>query len=129
MTVPQRLLNSVLLTLGCWLSLQALRPLPGVAQPNPAPQPPACLSGYPNGTYRGDQPVTRDEFAAGMNACIQQMTPRERLLLLQPERANLATKDDFRVLIERQQNLNQQLRELSDRVGELADPNSKPANP
>jgi hypothetical protein len=29
-----------------------------------------CLSGYPNGTFRGDNTVTRFEFAAGMDSCL-----------------------------------------------------------
>ncbi len=69
-----------------------------------------CLSGYPDGTYRGSQPVTRYEFAAGMNSCLNQV---EELI---PNRANLATKSDFDVLIKRQIELNRQVRELNQRV-------------
>lgn len=29
-----------------------------------------CLEGYPNSTYRGHQALTRSEFAAGLNACL-----------------------------------------------------------
>lgn len=29
-----------------------------------------CLSGYPDGTFRGDELVTRDEFAAALAACL-----------------------------------------------------------
>ena len=36
-----------------------------------------CIAGFPNGTYRGNQPLTRYEFAAGLNACLQQI---ERLI-------------------------------------------------
>lgn len=32
-----------------------------------------CLIGYPDGTYRGDRPLTRYEFAAGLNACLEQI--------------------------------------------------------
>ncbi|MEA5471437.1 iron uptake porin, partial [Spirulina sp. 06S082] len=32
-----------------------------------------CLKGYPNGTYRGNRALTRYEFAAGLNACLQQL--------------------------------------------------------
>ncbi|MEL6496622.1 MAG: iron uptake porin [Cyanobacteria bacterium J06623_7] len=32
-----------------------------------------CISGFPNGTYRGNQPITRYEFAAGLNSCFQQI--------------------------------------------------------
>ncbi|MBE9160157.1 S-layer homology domain-containing protein [Nodosilinea sp. LEGE 06152] len=29
-----------------------------------------CVSGYPDGTFRGEDAVTRYEFAAGMDACL-----------------------------------------------------------
>ncbi len=33
-----------------------------------------CIAGYPDGTFRGDQALSRYEFAAGLNACLQQLT-------------------------------------------------------
>jgi hypothetical protein len=36
-----------------------------------------CIAGYPDGTYRGNRAMTRYEFAAGLNACLQQI---ERLI-------------------------------------------------
>lgn len=36
-----------------------------------------CITGYPNQTYRGDQALSRYEFAAGLNACLNQI---ERLV-------------------------------------------------
>lgn len=36
-----------------------------------------CIVGFPDQTYRGNQATTRYEFAAGLNACLQQM---ERLI-------------------------------------------------
>ena len=36
-----------------------------------------CISGFPNQTYRGDRPLTRYEFAAGLNSCLNQI---ERLI-------------------------------------------------
>ena len=32
-----------------------------------------CVSGFPDGTYKGNQPITRNEFAAGLNACLEQI--------------------------------------------------------
>lgn len=32
-----------------------------------------CISGYPDGTYRGNRALTRYEFAAGLNACIERI--------------------------------------------------------
>jgi len=36
-----------------------------------------CIAGYPDGTFRGNRSLTRYEFAAGLNACLQQI---ERLV-------------------------------------------------
>lgn len=36
-----------------------------------------CIAGYPNGTFRGNKAMTRYEFAAGLNACLNQL---ERIL-------------------------------------------------
>jgi hypothetical protein len=32
-----------------------------------------CIAGYPDGTYRGNRSMTRYEFAAGLNSCLQQI--------------------------------------------------------
>ncbi len=32
-----------------------------------------CIAGYPNGTYRGNRALTRYEFAAGLNACLNRV--------------------------------------------------------
>jgi hypothetical protein len=88
------------------------------AQPVPVQPKPktGCLAGTPNGTYQGDRPITRNEFAAGMNACLDQVNQQ-----LQFNKATFATRTDFDTLIQRQRELNEQLRELSDRVGTLSD--------
>lgn len=39
-----------------------------------------CIAGYPDGTYRGNRALTRYEFAAGLNACLDQV-----LALIQPD--------------------------------------------
>lgn len=78
--------------------------------PREAPQA-RCLSGYPDGTYKGDRLVTRYEFAAGLNACLNQVNQ------LLPVNTNRATRADFEALIKRQRELNQQLRQLNQRVG------------
>jgi hypothetical protein len=31
-----------------------------------------CLAGYPDGTFQGDRPVTRYEFAAALEACLSE---------------------------------------------------------
>ena len=37
-----------------------------------------CISGFPDRTFRGDRPLTRYEFAAGLNSCLNQI---ERLIV------------------------------------------------
>ncbi|NJM18229.1 MAG: iron uptake porin [Richelia sp. RM1_1_1] len=32
-----------------------------------------CIAGYPSGTYRGNRAMTRYEFAAGLNACLERV--------------------------------------------------------
>lgn len=91
-------------------SSTTLAQAPGV--PRDANPQPGCLSGYPDGTYQGDRPVTRYEFAAGLNACLHQVNQ-----LIPINRADLATRADFEALIKRQRELNEQLRELNRRVG------------
>ena len=69
-----------------------------------------CLSGYLNGTYQGERSLTRNEFAAGLNACLDQINQ------VPNNRADLATRADFEALIKRQRQLNNQLQELNQRV-------------
>ncbi|MEH2185559.1 MAG: S-layer homology domain-containing protein [Nostoc sp.] len=70
-----------------------------------------CLSGYPDDTYQGSRPVTRYEFAAGLNTCLDRLNQ-----LIPANRADLATKQDLEILLKRQRELNQQLQELNERV-------------
>lgn len=50
-----------------------------------------CLEEYPDGTFQGNRTLTRDEFAAGLNACLEQIN-----LLIQS--ANQVTEDDLTVV-------------------------------
>ncbi|MCC5639794.1 S-layer homology domain-containing protein [Nostoc sp. CHAB 5844] len=70
-----------------------------------------CLSRYPNDTYQGSRPLTRNEFAAGFDTCLNQLNQ-----IIPVNRADLATKEDLEILLQRQRQLNQQLRELNERV-------------
>jgi len=54
-----------------------------------------CIAGYPNRTFRGNKSLSRYEFAAGLNACLQQI---ERLAKSIP--TDLPTKETL-VTIER----------------------------
>src|ERR687885_445288 len=48
-----------------------------------------CIAGYPDGTYRGNRSTSRYEFAAGLNACLQQIEK-----LIASGTANFVTKED-----------------------------------
>ena len=52
-----------------------------------------CIAGYPDGTYRGNRAMSRYEFAAGLNACLQQI---ERLISSGAQ--GLATRRDLETL-------------------------------
>ena len=49
-----------------------------------------CIAGYPDGTYRGNRAMTRYEFAAGINACLDNI--RESIT---KSTDNLAKQDDL----------------------------------
>ncbi|UBF27068.1 hypothetical protein K9N68_03600 [Kovacikia minuta CCNUW1] len=82
-----------------------------------SPSPPAkpslnCLSGYPQTPEQGRQPISRYSFAVGLDHCLNEVT--------QPlQQGNFATKTDLNQLTQRQQELNQQLQQLHDRIDPL----------
>ncbi|MGF1524421.1 MAG: S-layer homology domain-containing protein [Leptolyngbyaceae cyanobacterium] len=69
-----------------------------------------CLSGYPDGTFRGDEFVTRYEFAAAMDACLSTLLQ----LVEQRRQVNLGP------LLEDLADLETELGTLSDEVEEAA---------
>ncbi|MGB0563080.1 MAG: iron uptake porin [Spirulinaceae cyanobacterium] len=73
-----------------------------------------CLKGYPNGTFRGNRALSRYEFAAGLNACLQQI---ERLLA--ESTADFVTRDDLAALDRLMAEFEAELAELSTRVDTL----------
>ncbi|MUL36817.1 S-layer homology domain-containing protein [Gloeocapsopsis dulcis] len=110
-TLMQAAIASPLVFTASLYSSNALAQIPSTPT-NSAQQ--GCLSGYPDGTFRGDRPVTRYEFAAGLNACL------DRVNQLLPNR-DLATRAEFEALIQRQRELNAEIRELNGRVGNPPD--------
>jgi hypothetical protein len=52
-----------------------------------------CIAGYPDGTFRGNRALSRYEFAAGLNACLQQV---ERLIA--QSTSEFVTKSDLETL-------------------------------
>ncbi len=52
-----------------------------------------CIAGYPDGTFRGNRAMTRYEFAAGLNACLDKVSE-----LIRGGTGNFATRDDLAAL-------------------------------
>jgi hypothetical protein len=49
-----------------------------------------CIAGYPDGTYRGNRAMTRYEFAAGLNSCLDRVSE-----LIAAGTTNLITREDL----------------------------------
>jgi hypothetical protein len=49
-----------------------------------------CIAGYPDRTYRGNRAITRYEFAAGLNACMDRVNE-----LIAAATADMASKEDL----------------------------------
>lgn len=80
-----------------------------------------CIAGYPDGTFRGDRTLSRYEFAAGLNACLQQI---ERLINSGTEipDSDLATLERLISTFETElSTLNTRVDNLEGRVGFLED--------
>ncbi|HEY9832676.1 MAG TPA: iron uptake porin [Stenomitos sp.] len=72
-----------------------------------------CIAGYPDGTFRGNRAMTRYEFAAGLNSCLQQI---ERILA---GRGDLASQEDLKTLQRLLDEFNTELVTLKTRVDTL----------
>lgn len=73
-----------------------------------------CIAGYPDGTYRGNRAMTRYEFAAGVNACLDRINE-----LIAAATANLVTREDLAVLQRLQEEFAAELATLRGRVDSL----------
>ncbi|NET61373.1 MAG: iron uptake porin [Symploca sp. SIO2E6] len=71
-----------------------------------------CIQGFPDGTFRGDQPLTRYQFAAGLKACLDEI---ERLIAA----GDLVSADDFETLQRLMQDFAIELASLESRVDNL----------
>lgn len=78
-----------------------------------------CFAGYPDDTFRGDQPVSRYEFAAGLSACLDQIRQ-----LIESSRSEGVTKEDLAVPAAQLEQSRQELDNLRERLDNL-DPESK----
>lgn len=52
-----------------------------------------CIAGYPDGTFRGNRALTRYEFAAGLNACLDRVNQ-----LIATATTDVASKEDLATL-------------------------------
>ncbi len=73
-----------------------------------------CIVGYPDGSFRGNRAITRYEFAAGLNACLERIQQ-----LIAFETADLITQEDLAVLERLQANFAVELAEIEGRVDAL----------
>jgi hypothetical protein len=73
-----------------------------------------CIAGYPNGTYRGNRALTRYEFAAGLNACLDRVNE-----LIATATSDLVTKEDLATLQRLQEEFAAELATLRGRVDAL----------
>ncbi|MBD2195152.1 MULTISPECIES: iron uptake porin [Calothrix] len=73
-----------------------------------------CIAGYPNGTFRGDRALTRYEFAAGLNACLDRINE-----LIGTATQELVTKQDLETLKRLQEEFATELATLRGRVDAL----------
>ncbi|MBD2021080.1 carbohydrate porin [Leptolyngbya sp. FACHB-36] len=73
-----------------------------------------CIVGYPDRTYRGNRALTRYEFAAGLNACIDRVNE-----LIAAATADLVKKEDLDTLRRLQDEFRAELDELRGRVDAL----------
>ena len=73
-----------------------------------------CIAGYPDGTFRGNRAMTRYEFAAGLNACLDTVNE-----LIASATADLATQEDLLVLQRLQEEFQAELATLRGRVDAL----------
>ncbi len=73
-----------------------------------------CIAGYPNSTYRGNRALTRYEFAAGLNACLDRVNE-----LIAKATADLVSKQDLATLQRLQEEFSAELATLRGRVDSL----------
>jgi len=73
-----------------------------------------CIIGYPDRTYRGNRPLSRYEFAAGLNACLDRVNE-----LIAQGTAGLVTKEDLAILQRLQEEFAAELATLRGRIDSL----------
>ncbi|MBD2444940.1 iron uptake porin [Dolichospermum sp. FACHB-1091] len=73
-----------------------------------------CAAGYPNGTFRGNRALSRYEFAAGLNSCLDRVNE-----LIATATADLVTKQDLATLQRLQEEYRNELATIRGQVDAL----------
>ncbi|TVP57536.1 MAG: hypothetical protein EA343_22550 [Nodularia sp. (in: Bacteria)] len=73
-----------------------------------------CIAGYPNSTYRGNRALTRYEFAAGLNACLDRVNE-----LIATATSDVVTQQDLGTLQRLQEEFSAEIATLRGRVDSL----------
>lgn len=73
-----------------------------------------CIAGYPDSTYRGNRALTRYEFAAGLNACLDRVNE-----LIATATADAVNREDLATLQRLQEEFSAELATLRGRVDAL----------
>lgn len=73
-----------------------------------------CVTGYPNQMYRGNRALTRYEFAAGLNACLDRVNE-----LIATATSNLVKQEDLTTLQKLREQFSAELATLQGRVDTL----------
>ncbi len=73
-----------------------------------------CIAGYPNVTYKGNRSITRYEFAAGLNACLDRVNE-----IVATATSDLVAKEDLTTLQRLQEEFSVELATLRGRVDAL----------
>ena len=73
-----------------------------------------CIAGYPNGTFRGNRALSRYEFAAGLNACLDRVNE-----LIATATAESVKKEDIATLQRLQEEYSAELATLRGQVDAL----------
>ncbi len=73
-----------------------------------------CIAGYPDGTFKGNRALTRFEFAAGVNACLERINE-----LIDASTKDLVTREDLAKLQRLMEEFAAELASLRGRVAVL----------
>jgi Carbohydrate-selective porin, OprB family/S-layer homology domain len=74
----------------------------------------SCIAGYPDGNFRGERALTRYEFAAGLNSCLDRVNE-----LIATSTSDLVSREDLATLQKLQSEFVAELKTLRGRVDNL----------